>query len=130
MSDEPEAFSPNVTDYLSSTLTSKPKVFFNDFVYKTLSSNSEYKNVGHTALGEKVHAMMDVQLAASMAFAAKHGTYLVGYGKSGVSQTIAQLIGSKHRVCPSRISLFEDDQILLRYLDETKDLAILKGGTN
>mmetsp|Transcript_29040 Transcript_29040/g.54560 ORF Transcript_29040/g.54560 Transcript_29040/m.54560 type:complete len:179 (+) Transcript_29040:432-968(+) len=121
MSDEPGAFAPEVTNYLSSTLASRPKVFYSDFVQEMFSNNTEYKERGHESLGVMQHNFMDQELAANIAFAAKHGSYLVGYGRSGVSQLIAQLLGSKYRMGPSHVSLFEDDLVLLQHLPETQD---------
>lgn len=71
----------------------------------------------------KQHDVMDRELIASIIFAAKHSSYMVGHGRSGVSQFLAQLIGAKYRMCPSQqiISLFEDDMVLLKNLPETQD---------
>lgn len=122
MSDEPQAFQNETLDYLSSTLPQKPTVFFNDFVSTTLGNHSEYTEKGHEYFLNSIdHDIMDHELVASMTFAAQHASYVVGYGRSGVSQLLAQLIGAKHRICPSQVSLFEDDMVLLKDLEETKD---------
>ncbi|KAG7343406.1 hypothetical protein IV203_021351 [Nitzschia inconspicua] len=129
MSDEPQAFRREHIEYLSSTLPQRPVVFFSDYVWKTLSNHSEYRDRGHEFFIDSIdHDIMDHELVATMTFAAKHGSYLVGYGRSGVSQLLAQLIGAKHRICPSQVSLFEDDMVLLQELEETRDwLWYIKG---
>jgi hypothetical protein len=122
MSDEPLAFLPENIEYLSDTLPHRPVVVYSDFVQKTLANHSDYKEKGHEFFLESIdHDIMDRELVASMTFAAKHATYVIGYGRSGVSQFLAQLIGAKHRMCPSQVSLFEDDMVLLGNLEETKD---------
>ena len=68
---------------------------------------------------------MDREIVASMIFVSRHSSYLVGYGRSGESQVTSQLLGARHRMCPSTLSLFEDDPILLDDLVETKDWAWL-----
>jgi hypothetical protein len=123
MSDEPGAFSAESTNYLSSALLrqTKPKLIFNDFVQTSLANHTDYLQHGHSVLGKKEHAMMDRELVASMIFVSRHASYLVGYGRSGVSQVTSHLLGAQHRMCPSTLSLFEDDLILLDHLVETKD---------
>jgi hypothetical protein len=122
MSDEPQAYTVNHTRYLSATLPHHPTVFFNDFVVRTLGNHTEYQSKGHEIfLKNQQHDIMDRELAADMSFAAKHAAYVIGYGRSGVSQLLAQLIGARQRICPSQVSLFEDDMVLLQHLEETKD---------
>jgi hypothetical protein len=122
MSDEPRAFSPEILAYLSATLPSRPAIFFNNYVYATLGNHSNYTSQGHEAfLSSQEHDIMDKEFVASITLAAKHASYIVGYGRSGVSQLISQLLGTKHRMCPSQVSLFEDDMVLLKDLPETQD---------
>jgi hypothetical protein len=80
-------------------------------------------------LNSQQHDVMDRELVASISFAAKHASYVIGYGRSGVSQILAQLVGARQRICPSQVSLFEDDMVLLQNLDETKDWYWFINGT-
>jgi hypothetical protein len=122
MSDEPQAFLPENLEYLSSTLPQCPSIFYNDFVQKALSNHSDYKEKGHGVFTNTLkHEIMDRELVASMSFASRHASYVIGNGRSGISQLMAQLVGAKYHMCPSQLSLFEDDIVLLRDLEETKD---------
>jgi hypothetical protein len=127
LSDEPTLFSSEATHYLSTSVRSptKPKVIFNDYVAKHLANHEAYRKDGHGGLTGEEHAMIDRELAAEMALAGKHSSYIVGNGKSGISQLISQLIGAKYRMCPSTVSLFEDDTILLDSLYETMEWSWL-----
>lgn len=125
--DEPELFSDEALEYLSSSVLNpnKPKVIFNNYIPNMLANHEGYNNSGHGGLTKEEHVIMDREIVADMAFAGKHSSYIVGYGRSGISQLISQLIGAKYRVCPSTISLFEDDPVLLESLSETGDWSWL-----
>mmetsp|Transcript_7607 Transcript_7607/g.14900 ORF Transcript_7607/g.14900 Transcript_7607/m.14900 type:complete len:475 (+) Transcript_7607:328-1752(+) len=126
MSDEPETYADDAKEYLASALKlgksgRKVPVYNNDFVSKSLTNNKMFKMCGHEALDSKTHQMLDTELLASMHFAVKYATYLVGYGSSGVSQIISQMLGAKYRMSPTALALYEDDVVLQKHLEETKD---------
>lgn len=127
LSDEPSVYGDDAKSFLASALQEQNVMVYSDdeFVRKHFAAdNTEVQTKGHEALDNRLHQELDMQIVATMYFLARHASYLVGYGKSGVSQIIAQLLGSTHRMSPSVLSLFEDDAVLLQHLDETKDFQI------
>jgi len=80
---------------------------------------------GHYSLPLAIRREMNANLTAEMLWAGERASYVIGNGRSGVSQALAQLIGARLRIDPNYVSLFEDDTTLLQCLEETKDVAWL-----
>merc|ERR1719281_668181 len=66
---------------------------------------------------------IDVELGADMRFAIKYGSHIVGCGRSGISQFIAQGLGAKYMVDPNALTAFEDDALMLGYVMGRKQAA-------
>ena len=104
---------------MSSSAALKPLVLFNPYVRDTHSTNPNYINFGHKVLDASEHIAHDIELMASVFFAAHYGSYIIGCGSSGVSQFLAQLLAAKYRMDPNELSLFEDDWEMRKLLPET-----------
>mmetsp|Transcript_81143 Transcript_81143/g.169457 ORF Transcript_81143/g.169457 Transcript_81143/m.169457 type:complete len:446 (+) Transcript_81143:1259-2596(+) len=80
---------------------------------------------GHWTLKPEDRKNMNLALVADIMWAAGRASYVVGNGKSGVSQAAAQLIGARLKMDPNYLGLFEDDTTLLECVRETEDVAWL-----
>jgi len=80
---------------------------------------------GHVALPHEVLKKMNRNLLLDILWAADQASYVVGNGRSGVSQAIAQLLGARFKMDPNFLGLWEDDTTTLECLQETRDIAWL-----
>lgn len=110
ISDDPTFFESKYISALQNEFTHKPTVLFNPYILQSYSNDQSWMHDRKT-----LHEQKDEQeLAADMNFAIKYGTHIIGCGRSGISQFIAQGLGARIRVEPNTLSLFEDDSKVLR----------------
>lgn len=99
----------------------RPRVFRTPFNISRLL-NVKYFTLGASYLDPSNKVELNLFLLAEVLWAVEHGMYVVGNGRSGVSQLMVQLLGAKYRMDPNWLGLWEDDQSMLSCLDETRDI--------
>lgn len=113
MTDDPRFFKSEYLSALQHASAGKAVILYNPFVVGAFDYNNKWLDDGHTSQTPKAHNAIDIELAADMRFAIKHGSHIIGCGRSGISQFIAQGLGAKFMVDPNAVSAFEDDSVLL-----------------
>jgi hypothetical protein len=112
IADEPRFFNQKHIAVLKNAFKEPPLFLYNNYVadQETGLPSSLFRPADEAAM------RADVELLADITFAAKYGTHIIGCGRSGISQLIAQKLGAKFMMDPNVLSLFEDDATLLRSL--------------
>jgi hypothetical protein len=81
--------------------------------HKSIFLSRKWKKYGHTLLKSSASTLntqtFHEQLVADVAFAIKHGDFLMGCGTSGVSQYIAQGLGRKYYMDGNHLAAWEED---------------------
>lgn len=124
IADDPAFFSDAAVQALQGAFAKHPAALFNPFISERFGGDAAWRRQGHAGKGSAEHRDLDVELAADMEFAARHGSHLVGCGRSGISQFIAQRIGARNKMDPNAFALFEDDRSVLKKAMGEKDAAI------
>ena len=66
-----------------------------------LRAPSELSSKGHTVLKGEAHSKLDLYVLSEAVLASEYGSYIVGNGKSGLSQFVAQRLAAKFRMDPN-----------------------------
>lgn len=114
ISDDPRFYELEYRNVLQNATSGKATILYNPYITGAFGGDSTWLKNGHTSRSGNDHNALDVQLGADMSFAIKHGSHIVGCGRSGISQFIAQGLGAKYMVDPNALSLFEDDSLLVQ----------------
>jgi len=112
ISDDPSVFQEPKLSMLRAAFAANAVPLYNPYVVQSFAGDSAWRARGHAALA--THTTTDIELMADIFYAAEHGTHLVGCGRSGISQLIAQKLGAKLKIDPNVLTLFEDDRALLK----------------
>mmetsp|Transcript_55386 Transcript_55386/g.121080 ORF Transcript_55386/g.121080 Transcript_55386/m.121080 type:complete len:498 (+) Transcript_55386:105-1598(+) len=125
ISDDPRIASDKAAhDILSGAGANAPVVFVSEASNDKDAANLMLQG-GHVALPHEVLKKMNRNLLLDILWAADQASYVVGNGRSGVSQAIAQLLGARFKMDPNFLGLWEDDTTTLECLQETRDIAWL-----
>lgn len=129
ISDDPRVFGVEYNKVLQNATARAARILYNPYINEAFSGDNRWLKNGHTSRSSDDHGAIDLELAADMHFAIKHGSHIVGCGRSGISQFIAQGLGAKYMVDPNALGVFEDDSVLLQQIlgkDQTeKQLQLL-----
>eukprot|EP00405_Crypthecodinium_cohnii_P035076 CAMPEP_0206530468 /NCGR_PEP_ID=MMETSP0325_2-20121206/3195_1 /ASSEMBLY_ACC=CAM_ASM_000347 /TAXON_ID=2866 /ORGANISM="Crypthecodinium cohnii, Strain Seligo" /LENGTH=507 /DNA_ID=CAMNT_0054026541 /DNA_START=55 /DNA_END=1578 /DNA_ORIENTATION=+ len=125
ISDNPSiAIDPEAGEVLSSAGSRSPVVLMSRAGVDKIDTKTLEKG-GHEKLSVLDRKNMNAALLADILWAVERASYIVGNGRSGVSQIITQLIGARLNMDPNFLGLFEDDLTTLECLKETEEIAWL-----
>lgn len=116
IADDPRFFETTFVSAFQDATARNATVLYNPYISETFGEDHEWMEHGHGKVSTAVHKSLDIELAADMSFAIKYGTHVVGCGRSGISQFIAQGLGAKYMADPNTLSVFEDDSLLLEHV--------------
>lgn len=123
IADDPRFFGTEYCNVLKQATAMNADILYNPYVKESFGDSSGWIKGGHGSLQPTRKDSLDVELAADMRYAIKYGTHIVGCGRSGISQFIAQGLGSKYMVDPNALTAFEDDALMLGYVMGKKQAA-------
>lgn len=123
IADDPRYFEPEYRDAFRQATKMDAELLYNPYVQESFGDSSKWIKDGHASLAASRKSSLDVELAADMRYAIKYGSHIVGCGRSGISQFIAQGLGAKYMVDPNALTAFEDDALMLGYVLGKKQAA-------
>jgi hypothetical protein len=111
ISDDPELVEEDALSHLQSAFAQRPTPLFNPFIREHFQGDSTWRAKGHQifASNSAADADLDIELMTDVEFASRHGSHVVGCGRSGITQLIAQRLGAREGMDPNQLALFEDD---------------------
>lgn len=123
IADDPEYFRSDVLRALQSAFAEEPRPLFNPYILSQFSHDQNWKALGAFNISNTTE--IDIQLMADVVFASRHGSYVVGCGRSGISQLIAQRLGARFLMDPNELALFEDDMTMMRTVWDEATIDIM-----
>lgn len=116
IADDPRFFGAEYSSALQRATARNATILYNPYVSEAFGEDRKWMKGGHDTLAPSSKNPLDVELAADLRFAIKYGSHIVGCGRSGISQFIAQGLGAKYMVDPNALTAFEDDALMLGYV--------------